>query len=209
VSDPRPVNDDPEPSRVTVSEALVGCIERIPHDRPSIGQVTAALGPRALPVATLMFALPNCVPAPPGVGSALGLPVLLLGIALMTGRGLWLPGFVHRRSIRRNLLLDVLGRGRSLVGRIESRLRPRFHHIVSGPSERLLGATVAVLGLVICLPVPLTNFLPAIGAAMIGLGLAASDGVVAAIGVVVGIVGVAVASMAVGALIVTPFLLAG
>jgi hypothetical protein len=190
-----------------VSGALIHCIEKIPHDRPSIGQITQAFGPRAVPMATLMFALPNCVPAPPGIGSALGIPVVLLGLALMLGRGVWLPAFIHRRAIRRHTLLDVLGRGRGLLARLEDMLRPRLPALVTGPAERMLGGFVALLGLVICMPIPLTNFLPAIGAAMIGLGIAAGDGAIAVAGFVVGIVGLAVASLAIGTLLAAPMLL--
>jgi hypothetical protein len=61
-------------------------------------------------------------------------------------------------------------------------------------AERLLGAVFVVLASVVSLPIPLGNQPPAIGIALISLGLVERDGVFITFGLIVSVIAVAIAA---------------
>jgi len=169
--------------------------------RPTVDDLVRALKDRAFGLVMLLFALPNCIPGPPFLGSVLGLPLLFFGVQLAIGRRYpWLPSFIRRYEIDRATLLAIIARGRPVLERIERVCRPRLQ-VVTGPrSERLLGVAMTILSAAVMIPLPFTNFIPALGIAVISLGLMEEDGVTIMIGLGIGLVGVAlVVAVLVGA----------
>lgn len=169
--------------------------------RPTVDDLVRALKDRAFGLVMLLFALPNCIPGPPFLGSVLGLPLLFFGVQLAIGRRFpWLPSFIRRYAIDRETLLAIVARGRPVLERIERVCRPRLQ-VVTGPrSERLLGVAMTILSAAVMIPLPFTNFIPALGIAVISLGVMEEDGVTIMIGLAIGLVGVAlVVAVLVGA----------
>ncbi len=59
--------------------------------------------------------------------------------------------------------------------------------MVSHSAEKLLGALALILAVVVTLPIPLGNMLPAFAICLIALGVLERDGLWAGLGVVVGL----------------------
>ncbi len=73
------------------------------------------------------------------------------------------------------------------LARAERLLRPRWSVLVGHRAENVLGAVCLVLAIVLALPIPLGNMLPAFAICLIALGILERDGVWTSIGVLVGL----------------------
>ena len=142
---------------------------------------------RARAALILLFAFPNVLPAPPGLSAILGLPLLYLTSQMMLGRVPWLPKVVASRRIGRPTFAAAIDRLMPVLHRAERRLRPRWLALVSGRAERVVGGLALALAVVVTLPIPLANMLPAFAICLIALGMLERDGLWVAIGSVVGL----------------------
>jgi len=172
------------------SQVLVDSVRHIEGPDVSIHELLGLMGERAFGLILVLFALPNCIPGPPGLGSVFGLPLMLFGIQLAQGRpAVWLPDFIARRRIGRDTLTQLVLRAVPLLQRIERVCRPRWPALTAPLAERLLGGVITVLAVGIMMPLPLTNFVPAIAVSVIALGLLEEDGVTVVIGLGIGLAG--------------------
>lgn len=173
------------------SALLLATLKEWPDETITINQLTTALGERAFGIVMLLFALPNCIPAPPGMNSVFGLPLLLYAFQLVRGRGTpWQPDFIAKRKFKRDTLIGMLEKAQPKLNRIEKLCSPRLSFLVGDTAERFLALYIVLLSICIIIPLFGTNFIPAIGSALISIALIERDGLLAAIGVAIGLVGI-------------------
>jgi hypothetical protein len=130
-----------------------------------------------------VFSIPNLLPLPPGSSSVLGLPLVLGAPQLMIGSShLWLPRTVGSRSVDRAALSKAFDRLLPRLARLERLLAPRLGWLFGTWGDRVVGLVCTLLALVLILPIPLGNMLPAAAIALMSLGLMQRDGVVLLIG---------------------------
>jgi hypothetical protein len=160
----------------------------------SIGTLVDSFGERAFGALMFIFAVPNIIPTPPGTSAILGLPLIILTWQLMIGRqSLWLPEAIRKRRISREVLGGFVSKVMPVMGKLERVLKPRFGLIVSSDlAERLIGFVTFALSLVLFLPLPFNNMLPAAAISCIALGLAERDGVAVGFGYLLGLASAAV-----------------
>lgn len=183
------------------SDVLEGLFAGDPDERITLDDIRRALDDRAFGFLILVFALPNAVPVPgiPGVSSILALPILLLALQLAFGqRRPWLPQWLLRRSVRRGDFARVVATALPSLRRVERIVRPRLAAMNTPVTDRFVGLLLFLFGLVLALPIPFGNLLPAIAIVLVALALIEQDGLVMLAGIGIGIV-----SLAWGALIVT------
>jgi hypothetical protein len=153
---------------------------RLAHEgdsgRVSIGNLLAALGDRALAALMFVFAVPNVMPTPPGFSAVLGAPLIFLAAQLMLGMRPWLPGVITRRSLARDDLQTLVRRIRPWLARAETLLRPRWSGLTRPPVEYAIGLLCLVLAILLSLPIPLGNTLPALAISVLALGVLERDG---------------------------------
>jgi hypothetical protein len=139
---------------------------------------------RSYAFAVLALDLPNCVPTGiPWLSTVTGLPMLFLLAQHFVGRPVpSLPGFLGRRGLPRGRLHDFLGRVRRPVRYLESAIHPRLEGWVRGLPRRLLQVAWALMALLLALPIPFDNFLPAWAILFFCLALIEDDGVMALLG---------------------------
>lgn len=172
-----------------LSELLSQIAEDSSRERVSIGDLLTLAGDRAFGALIFVFALPNLVPTPPGTSAILGLPLIILSFQLLCGRRTpWLPKAIAVRSIARADLAAVVHRAAPVLKRFERVLKPRLSLLVSAVAERLLALLLLVLAVILFLPIPLGNILPAAAMCVVSLALIEHDGLAAGLGVVIGIV---------------------
>lgn len=150
----------------------------------TIGELVEELGERAFGALMFVFAIPNVIPAPPGTSAVLGLPLVILTFQLMIGRQtLWLPKRIAARAVSGQLIASFVKRALPVLERFEKILRPRLSLVViSNAAERVLGLVCFSLAVILFLPIPLLNILPAAAIAILALGLAERDGLAAILG---------------------------
>jgi hypothetical protein len=142
----------------------------------TVGDLLRRLDGRAFGALLLIFAFPNILPAPPGLSGVLGLPLIYLSAQMMLGRLPWLPPLIYNRSLSRENFRALIDRAGPVLARIEKLLAQRWSVLTSQPAERLLGALCLVLSLMLALPVPLGNLMPALAICIIALGILERDG---------------------------------
>lgn len=178
--------------------------------RLSVADLLAALSDRAMAALLLMFALPNVIPMPPGTSAILGAPLVFLAAQLTFGRQPWLPGFIGRRSMPHSYFAAFVVRAVPWLQRAERMLQPRWEWLSRPPFEYAVGAVCLAMAVLIFLPIPLGNILPALSICLCALGILERDGVWIAAGLVAATASVALVWGVVYAVIKSAlFLLAG
>ncbi|PWC31468.1 exopolysaccharide biosynthesis protein [Azospirillum sp. TSO35-2] len=161
-------------------------------DRISLAEVMDALGDRAFGALLLILSIPNVLPVP-GLSTATGVPMILIGAQMALGRhGPWLPRRILATSFDRGAFLGVIRRAKPWADRVERHLRPRLPALAGPSAERVLGVAVMVLAIVLSLPIVFGNQPPALAIALIALGLMESDGAFVAAGLVAGVLSIAI-----------------
>lgn len=139
---------------------------------------------RSYAFAIAALSLPNCIPTGiPWLSTITGVPMFLLVVQYFLGRPVpSLPYFIARRGLPRGKLQDFLGRVRRHIERLENAVHPRREWWVTGLRRRCLQFAWALLIVVLALPIPFDNLLPAWAILLFCLALIEGDGVVAMLG---------------------------
>jgi len=169
----------------TLSELLHGLALQPDRERISVRDLIDALGDRALGALMFLFAVPNALPMPPGTSAVLGAPLVFLAAQLMFGRRPWLPRVLSSRSMAQADFALLVRRIAPWLQRGERMLRPRLGWLARPPLEYAIGAVCLLLAIVLVLPIPLGNVLPALAISLLSLAIVERDGlwVLAGLGV--------------------------
>ena len=159
----------------------------------TLAEVLTAVGERSFGALLVILAIPNMVAGLiPGLSIVLGLPLLLVSLQLVVGAERpWLPRRLARLEIKRSDLRRMLERTRPAVRRLERALQPRLEFLTSPWAERLIGLGCLALSVLVFLPIPFANLVPAIGIMLFGFSMLERDGLMAL--AAMGIVGVSAA----------------
>lgn len=206
----------PEPDEDEVPQPETGgrlseVLERLSNDeereRISVADILGAMGDRTFGALILIFALPNVVPTPPGTSALTGAPLIFLSAQLMLGQNPWLPQIIARRSMARTDFAAVATRVAPYLARGERLLKPRLPSLVRPPAEYLIGFVCLILSIVLALPIPLGNILPAVALSLFAFAVLERDGICAALGAAISVVALGVVAGVLLALIKGLFLL--
>jgi hypothetical protein len=182
----------PRPRRT--SEILLDFARRLTGERVKLSDLDQLLGERSFGFLLLLFALPNALPhGLPGISTLTGIPMGLIAFQMVIGLPrAYLPRWLGERSLHRDNFLRLVEKTAPFLEKMERVLKPRWLVLTGATGERLLGAFCLLLAVVLALPIPFGNLLPAIGVALIALGLIEKDGVLVSCGFAVGAVSLAV-----------------
>lgn len=177
--------------------AVLSEIAEGPEPRITIAELTQSFGGRAIGALLFVFGLACLLPFPPGATTIFGLPLVLLAPQLIFGSSApWLPRRVKARSLSTADLRASLPRILPWLRRAEAISRPRLSVLFDGVGERLIGLVCFVLGLVLILPIPGANLLPALAVASLSFALIQRDGLIALFGYLVAAASASVLALA-------------
>lgn len=179
---------------LALSELLRKVADDATGERITVGDLLDALGDRAIGALLFVFAVPNVLPMPPGMSAVLGAPLLFLAAQLTFGMRPWLPAIISNRSLARHDFHSMIGRVIPWLQRAEKLLRPRFCVLALPPAEYAVGLVCLLLAVVLTLPIPMGNMLPALSISLFALGLLARDGWAIATGLAAALVSAVVVS---------------
>jgi hypothetical protein len=162
--------------RATLSAMLFTLAHDESRDRIAVRDLLTALGDRALAAMLFVFAVPNVIPVPPGTSAILGAPLVFLAAQLAFGLRPWLPGVIANRTMTRADFATLVRRIDPWLRRAERLLRPRAVMLALPPIEYLVGLLCLLMAVILVLPVPLGNILPALAISLMALGILERDG---------------------------------
>lgn len=173
-----------------------------PGDQLRLRDLLTGLGKRVFGMMLFVATLPAFIPVP-GVGGAIGGPlVVLVGVQLLLGlREPWLPRFLaergpHRRAVQRfEHVLEPWFR------RLERVSRPRLSGVLDHRAATMFtGLLLVLLGVLLALPIPFTNYVFGLLLLAFALGLLERDGALLIGAWVAGVIAIAVFGVLSGAL---------
>ncbi|MBC8129566.1 MAG: exopolysaccharide biosynthesis protein [Rhizobiaceae bacterium] len=175
-----------------LADILISIAKDTSRERVSVGDILTAMDDRAFGALMLIFAMPNALPTPPGTSTILAAPLIFLAAQLTFARRPWLPRMIADRSMLRDDFAGMIGKAAPWISWAERLLKPRIEVLARPPAEYAIGAVCLVLALILFLPIPLGNMLPALAICMFSLGLLERDGVWIISGFVTAIVSVVI-----------------
>lgn len=145
--------------------------------RIALGDLVAGLRDRSFAPLMVLFAMPNVFLYLPGSSVIIGLPVMILALQLMVGwSSVWLPRALSDRSVDRASLARIVPHSLPWVERIERMARPRLWPGATETVARVTGVACLVMALLLFLPIPFANGVPALAIIALGLALSERDG---------------------------------
>ncbi|KAF1016300.1 MAG: hypothetical protein GAK31_01790 [Stenotrophomonas maltophilia] len=149
-----------------------------PDEHMTLGQILAGLQQSAFGVLLFVAILPSFLPIPGLAGGASGSLVILLGLQmLLCLRRPWLPGFIGRRGPRRGTMHRFLERINRPLRRLDRLLKPRLPQLVAPrAAQAFTGLLLVLLGVLLLLPLPFTNYLFGFQLLLFALALLERDG---------------------------------
>lgn len=154
------MNHTAEPREEKTTALLRAALMSASDERIAIAALLEPLKRRAFGFLLLLLAIPNFIPVPLGIGGIMGVLVIALGLEMLIGlEHPWIPGFLRRRTLSRDGLLRFLDRAESITRRLESVCKPRLQRITRRPFTLVSGAIMILIGVLLALPIPFTNYL--------------------------------------------------
>jgi hypothetical protein len=163
------------------------------RERLTAREIRDSLGERASALLIVLLALPNIVPMLPPIPLICGLLIGLAAVRMAAGRPTpWLPNALMKRDIARADAQRIVDTAMPWILRVETLCRPRFAAYVSEAwASRLLGVLLVIFAAGLLVAAPIIGQIPlGIAICLVGFGIVERDGLVVAIGAVIGIAGV-------------------
>lgn len=177
--------------------AILRDIAKSDAERVRVSDLMARFGESAMGALLLIFGLLCMLPLPPGSTTLLGAPLLLLAPQLVLGRTApWVPAALSDRSLAVDDLRNGLPKILKWLERMEAVSRPRLPFLFGGVGSRMIGFVCTLLALVLILPIPGGNFVPAIAVSLLSLSLLQRDGYLALAGYAVAAASAAILMLA-------------
>lgn len=156
----------------------------------TLGQLEAQLKGRGFALLILILSVPFLVPNIPGLSTPFGFAILIIGLRLMVGRKPWLPQFVLNREISRPALHKTISLLLKVVLRMEKVAKPRWTPMLCWPGMGFLigfGIAAQAFFLMLPLPIPFSNTLPAVSIILLAAGMMERDGLLILLGHAMGV----------------------
>jgi hypothetical protein len=172
-----------------LSAELADLRVRVAERAVTIRELLYVLKGRAYMLLVILLTLPFLLPLPlPGLSTPFGFAIILICLRLALGQRPWLPKSVQRRQLPAGFIPRLLDLAAKIIGWLERVLRPRWLVLTEHAVIRQLHALVMVAGaaiLLLPLPIPFSNGLPAWSILLVASGLLERDGRAIALGYVV------------------------
>lgn len=146
-----------------------------------LADILSIAGERIFGFLFVVLALPSALPIPaPGYSIPFGIVLFLLAVQLIAGRKRpWLPVSMMNRSVKLETAQGFVKAGIPWLKRIEAITKPRYTYICTSlPGRMALGIAIACMSVLMMIPIPGTNTLPAMGIFIAGVGLSEDDGAI-------------------------------
>lgn len=163
-----------------LSEELAELLTRLGTRPVTLREVIYVLRGRAYSLLLILLCLPFLTPLPlPGLSTPFGLAIAFIALRLALGQRPWLPKKLQRKELPADFFAKVFRFSTRVIRFLETFLRPRLAWLsTTGMLPRLHALTmlVAALALMLPLPIPFSNSLPAWTVLLLAAGMLERDG---------------------------------
>jgi hypothetical protein len=172
-------------SRSHLSTDLETLHARVKGKPLTLAELKHALQSRGSAMLLILLALPFCFVAIPGLSMPFGIAISSIGACLAIGREPWLPRFIMNRQLSTARSDQLLVGAIKMARRLEKLVRPRLYFLHAGPGMlRLIGCVIVIagIGLMLPLPIPFSNSIPAWAVVLLAVGMMEKDGLFVLLG---------------------------
>jgi hypothetical protein len=167
----------------------------------TLGGLLKALGETSFGWAIVLFSLVTLLPLPPGSSLITALPLLLTTGQMALGYpSVRLPGRLSGLKLDEPGLRRTVLRLSPITRRLERILDTRYESVFMDRQPQALGIVLFAISFALFLPVPLTGWFPAISLFVFGVGLLERDGLVAGIGLSLGMMSILLTAVMISSL---------
>lgn len=185
-------------NKIITTKVIEDVVNSSSADRIPIRDLVDAMDSIGFGLAMMIFAFGIIIPLPPPFPSIISIPLVVFSMQMVMGYSSpKLPKRFAAVSVKRSVLAMLVQKSSPYIRKVERILRPRLSFMTSAGAERIVGLFTLIFSSFILLPMPLSNFIPGLGILIISFGLLGKDGLVVIVGMVVGVVGMAISIAAV------------
>ena len=163
-----------------LSEQLLHLAKSEEHGDLTLGGLMDQLQGRVYTLLLLILALPMCQPVPlPGLSTPLGVAIALLGLRFALSQRPWLPRRLLATKLTGNFFPAAMRGGARVLGWLEKLLHPRMVGAFElGRINFVAGTAIFLCGMLLLLPLPIpgTNRLPALTVVLTAAAFSERDG---------------------------------
>lgn len=169
------------------------------HDQKTIsfGQIIDMLEEQGLMLLIAVIAFPMAIPipTPPGFTTLFGIPLCILTMQLILGKTKpQLPLFIRKREIKTSTFVLFVSKAEPIFNKMAKFFKPRYPHFLSQTSEKIMAVLAFMCSVSVALPILFGNAIPCAAILIMALGMLYNDGLIVASGMLVAVVGLAIAS---------------
>ena len=152
----KPKGPPPITTRGVIDELATGD----PNEEMTFGELLDRFSERSFGLFLLLVMLPTFIPIPVGVGALSGGLASLIGLQFLARlEHPWMPKWVANYKIHRHRIQGFRDRMGKWLGRLERLTKPRYTGMFTHwAAHAFTGLLLVVLGVLLCLPIPLTNY---------------------------------------------------
>lgn len=179
-----------------VSEILEKVGQKQKGGKTKISELMEDFHENGILLAMIFFSLPVAIPLPypPGFTTVMGIPLMILSIQMLLGnKKVSLPQKINDYELKNSTLRAISDKVVPRLVSVEKYVKPRFSFAKSVYCEQFIGFISLLAAFSVALPIPLTNAIPALGIAVMALGLLNRDGLVIIVGFFITVIGLFVA----------------
>ncbi len=163
-----------------LSEELAMVLREFEVETVTLREVLGLLQGRGYVLLVMLLALPFCTPVPlPGLSTPFGLIIMIIGVRLALGAKPWLPARLLDTRLPPKIFAKVFALTRKIILGFERLLKPRMLWLTAKAGLLQLHAVpivVCATMLLLPLPIPFSNVVPAWGIMLVAGGLLERDG---------------------------------
>lgn len=150
----------------------------LPDENISLKELINTMSSEGVQFLIIILLAPFLIPASiPGTSTPFGVLIILLEIAFLTNRTLYIPDFVGKYELNRQTVLKLFEILKKALGYIEKIVKPRGKLSTKGyvlKINAVINILLAVL-LFLPLPIPFTDFAPAVAMLMLAVATLEHD----------------------------------
>ena len=179
-----------------VSEILKKVGQKQIGGKTKISELMEDFHENGILLAMIFFSLPVAIPLPypPGFTTVMGIPLMILSIQMLLGnKKVSLPQKINDYELKNSTLRAISDKVVPRLVSVEKYVKPRFSFAKSVYCEQFIGFISLLAAFSVALPIPLTNAIPALGIAVMALGLLNRDGLVIIVGFFITVIGLLIA----------------
>ena len=163
--------------------------EGSPDDELTFDLVLDSFRHRSYGLFLLIVLIPVFIPIPAGQGGLSGSLISLIGLQLLWQmEHPWVPRFIGQKTFKRSHFINFQRHFDRWLGYVEKLCKPRWEYVFDHAWARFFsGLLLLILGVVLALPIPLTNYPFGVIILAFSLGFIERDGILLALGWIFGV----------------------